>query len=201
MRVHKPDEIYQKRYKDKIDALMRVEILKYRVEQKQVVGGRTAQEKDDGEANGSEDEDDDELDAPAHNGTRDVDIGVDKGSKSFKSWHMATRRRVVKEAWEAEPEDVRASVMKDVEDEKAQFAELHNNEKEGLERTAEQRQLYVCSNHNMRNILTVWISVIGNLLKLLQSTCEEIQRLSGWSTTAITGGPNPAFGGQITIQT
>lgn len=43
-------------------------------------------------------------------------------------------------------------------------------------------------------------SVIENLVSLLHDMCAEIHRLSGWSTLAMSGGPNPTGGGIISMQ-
>lgn len=44
-------------------------------------------------------------------------------------------------------------------------------------------------------------SVIKNLVDILRDTCEAIHGLSGWSTLAITGGPNPSMNGKVSLQT
>jgi len=43
--------------------------------------------------------------------------------------------------------------------------------------------------------------MISNLMGVLKNTCEEIYQLSGWSTIALTGGPNPALNNKISLQT
>ena len=45
------------------------------------------------------------------------------------------------------------------------------------------------------------IRVISNLMGILKDTCAEIYKLSGWSTIALTGGPNPALNNKIALQT
>ena len=43
-------------------------------------------------------------------------------------------------------------------------------------------------------------SIITNLMRVLKDTCEEIYRLSGWSTIALTGGLNPTLKNKISLQ-
>ena len=47
----------------------------------------------------------------------------------------------------------------------------------------------------------IQFSVISNLMGVLKDTCAEIYRLLGWSTIALTGGPNPALKNKILLQT
>lgn len=151
-RVHKPEEIYQSMFKEKIDALMKVEKAKYYSGQGDGSGSENPDSLDKGDdKRGSDDSDtDDNEDVDGEGqgrtpsgGHKEKGKAVDKGSKQFKSWQMSTRRRVVREAWEAEPDEVKDLVNKKVELEKRKLAELNDDEKEGLERTPEQRQLYV----------------------------------------------------------
>lgn len=150
-RAHKPEEIYQLRYKEKIDALMKVEIMKYHARggsgggDEDPVGLRVGGE-ERGSDDGSTDSDDDAKEdtgraSTSAEGDKDIEHSTDKGSRQFKSWHMSTRRRVVREAWEGESDEVKELVRKEVELERAKLAELNDDEKEGLERTPEQRQL------------------------------------------------------------
>lgn len=141
-RVHKPEEIYQRRYKEKIDILMKVEVSEYWLAHK---GGENAPaslgkeeiemdnndtDADDEAIVEGQDEDISEGSPRAHEETSDST--GDKGSRHFKSWHMSTRRRVVREAWEAEPEEVKESIRKEVELEKKNLFELNDADKEGL---------------------------------------------------------------------
>lgn len=46
------------------------------------------------------------------------------------------------------------------------------------------------------------ISAIENQVELLRQTCATINRLSGWSTVVLTGGPNPSLKNEkVSIQT
>lgn len=145
-RTHKPEEIYQSLYKDKIDALMKVETEKYDASNKAQASGTQEQRGTEGGDVDSDVDDGDQdvlgemVDLPQTQKTP-TEISVNKGSKMFKSWQMSTRRRVVKVAWENETPEVRERVMAEVEAEKKAHNELIEDEKVGLDRTPEQRQL------------------------------------------------------------
>lgn len=157
-RAHKPEEIYQSRFKIKIDELMKIETEKYL---KQQMDGSENADQSLSLADGTQEQsgiDGSELDTDTQGGNEqgaDTDKGerynkrqmmgtsktVDKGSKAFRSWQMSTRRRIVKESWENETEDTKRLIMDEVEAEKRAQAELVDDDKAGMERTPEQRQL------------------------------------------------------------
>ncbi|KAG6836049.1 hypothetical protein H0H93_011946 [Arthromyces matolae] len=103
---------------------------------------------------------------------------------SVRSLKMALRRQVVAAAWKAEAPEVKEVVFRALEEEKAEMIKSLDMSKEGLDRDPEQRKL-----------------VISNLVSLLENVSHEIHRLCGWCTTVITGGPNPALGNALTVQT
>ncbi|KAG6905530.1 hypothetical protein DXG01_002198 [Tephrocybe rancida] len=107
-----------------------------------------------------------------------------KTTKHFKSWMLKARNKVAKRAWQEESQEVKERVLQAIEEEKKEMLAMLDMEKEGLERNPEQWQL-----------------VITNLVSLLENTCHEIYSLAGWSTTVVTGGPNPAVNDEITMQT
>lgn len=139
-RMHKPEEIYQSLYKDKIDALMKIEVEQYHANNKDQHIGTQAQRgtEDNKLESDGEDMTIETVDEPQKTGK---ERALDKGTKAFKSWHMSTRRRVVKEAWENETTEVKEIVMKEIEAERKTNAELVDDQKTGMDRTPEQRQL------------------------------------------------------------
>ncbi|KAG6819411.1 hypothetical protein H0H93_012108 [Arthromyces matolae] len=115
----------------------------------------------------------------------DGEAGGNAGSqKSLRSLQMAAQREVVAKAWKAESQEVKEAVYAELEVEKAEFLKNMDMSKEGLDRDPEQRQF-----------------IIGNLVSMLENVCDEVRRLTGWSTMIITGGPNPAMENVISTQT
>ncbi|KAG6835532.1 hypothetical protein H0H93_000485 [Arthromyces matolae] len=107
-----------------------------------------------------------------------------EGGRTLRSLRFSASREIVQEAWNNESPEVRQSIFRALEVEKEEMLNTLDTSKEGLDRDPEQRKF-----------------VIGNLVSLLENVCEEVRRLTGWSTLVVTGGPNPSFDEIITIQT
>ncbi|KAG6836115.1 hypothetical protein H0H93_011187 [Arthromyces matolae] len=170
-RLHKAEEMYQIKYGEKIRNILQDRLLELDAEVPLMSGNE-------------EDPDLDESLQVYADAEKEEHPASVQQSTATRSAKLKLRRKVVAEAWKDETPEVKQVVLEALEKEKADMLSLLDASKEGLERTPEQREL-----------------VIANILSLLENTCYEIWRLTGWSTTMITGGPNPALNNAISIQT
>ncbi|RDB20647.1 hypothetical protein Hypma_012247 [Hypsizygus marmoreus] len=176
-RCRQEEELYESVYKEKVNTLIKEELER----------NPEPPAKDDGDGSSSSDSDQgsdvsDSSDDESGKAQKNLRHRAGKGKKKL-SWKMRVRRRVRKQAWKDESEDVKREIKDMVEKEPERIAASAKEEKRGLERPGEQRQ-----------------KMIASLPNILSQTCKDIHRLSGWSTLIITGGPMPVENGKLAIQ-
>ncbi|KAF8066858.1 hypothetical protein FPV67DRAFT_1670329 [Lyophyllum atratum] len=142
-RLHKAEEMYQIKYKEKVNLLINEALGRTGGEGSKGKGCGDVEGEgeydDDGEGKGEgegEGEDEDE-------GEGDGEGEVMGGRKSCALLFLTTRREVVRKAWLAETEKVKEVVRLALEEEKNQKAAMLEGKKEGLERTPEQRKFAI----------------------------------------------------------
>ncbi|KAG6822695.1 hypothetical protein H0H92_012918, partial [Tricholoma furcatifolium] len=171
--------MYGKMYPERVRALMAPKILQYAVDHPEM--DKDYLKKYDIDLEPENDEDraatDDASDDEQEND------GRKKAIKAFNAWAFTTWIKTSSEAWKSESAETQGLVLEAIAKERAELSAMLSLEKEALEREPEKRKAF-----------------IAGLVNMIELTCEEIYRLSGWSTVVMTGGPNPAAK-QITVQT
>ncbi|KAG6808499.1 hypothetical protein H0H92_003955, partial [Tricholoma furcatifolium] len=178
-RMNKPTEMYGKMYPERVRALMAPKILQYAAEHPEL--DKDYLKKYDLELEPENDEEKGERSEASDD--EDANDEKKKVIKAFNAWAFTTWMKTSTEAWKSESAETQALVLEAIAKERAELSAMLSVEKEALEREPEKRKAF-----------------IAGLVNMIELTCEEIYRLSGWSTVVMTGGPNPAAK-QITVQT
>ncbi|KAG6808803.1 hypothetical protein H0H92_002845 [Tricholoma furcatifolium] len=178
-RMNKPNEMYGKMYPERVRALMAPKILQYAAEHPEL--DKEYLKKYDLNLDDENDEEKGETGGDSDN--EEASDGKKKVIKAFNAWAFTTWIKTSTEAWKSESAETQALVLEAIAKERAELSAMLSMEKEALEREPEKRKAF-----------------IAGLVNMIELTCEEIYRLSGWSTVVMMGGPNPAAK-QITVQT